>query len=399
MKRIVVVGLGVLLLGILVWALWPAPAPVSVVTATRGPFVEYVEEEGRTDLRSPYAIRAPISGYLRRVVWEVGDEVEAGAVLFQLESLPAPALDARTREQAQQTVDAAKARVEATEAEWRVRQADRSLAERELARGQSLFEQQLITEAEFDRFQVAKDRAVSAEQSARSALDVATFEWRNAKAVLSVEEGRRGDEQQRVLEVAAPFDGHVLSRLRWDEGPIQAGEPVLELGDLRQLEVRVDLLSMDAVRVSEGMRVELTRWGGEQDLPARVRRVEPSGIMRLSALGVEEQRVPVLVQFESPREEWASLGKGFRVEARFILWESDDVMQIPVSALFREGDEWSVFVVDEGRARLRTVEPGRRSRLWSQVLEGLDEGEMVVIHPGDHIRDGSRVDPDVRPYR
>ena len=165
----------------------------------------------------------------------------------------------------------------------------------------------------------------------------------------------------------------------------------MEIGDLDELEVVVDLLSVDAVRVRPGMRVVLERWGGDDDLEGRVRMVEPGGFTRVSARGVDEQRVPVRVEITSDREEWAHLGDGYRVEARFILWKGEDVLQIPTSALFRSDDRWAVFVMDHERARLRQVETGRRSGLTTQVVDGLEEGEFVITHPGDRVEDGSRV--------
>jgi HlyD family secretion protein len=195
-----------------------------------------------------------------------------------------------------------------------------------------------------------------------------------------------------VLAVAAPVGGVVLSRERCCEGPIQAGAPVLEIGRLDELEVRVDLLSMDAVRVEAGKRVLIEDWGGETVLEGRVRRVEPAGFMRVSALGVEEQRVPVLVEITSPREQWQSLGTGFRVEARFILWAGDDVLQVPSSALFRQGEGWAVFVVEDGRLSTRVVEPGRESGLMREITDGLSAGEAVVAHPSDALEEGLRVE-------
>lgn len=400
MKRKIVLGLiGAAILAALVTALWPAPIPVSAIVAERNHFTEYVEEEGRTDLREPYTMTAPIGGYLRRITLEAGDDISAGDVLFELEPIPAPALDARTREQARETMGAARARMEAAEAKLEARKTEAEYAAKEFERAETLFERNLISSAEYDRARTDRDRTRSAERAARNAHETATYEWRNAQAVLDIEEGRRAPEDAPVLRVRAPITGKVLARHRWDEGPVQAGEPLLELGDLTQLEVRVDLLSMDAVRVEEGMKVVLTRWGGDRDLPAQVRRVEPKGFMRVSALGVEEQRVPVLVVLDAPREDWARLGNGYRVEARFILWEGDDVLQIPVSALFRHEDEWSVFVVEDSRAVRRRIEAGRRSGLWTQVLSGLEADETVIIHPGDHIEDGVRVEVEIRPYR
>jgi HlyD family secretion protein len=180
---------------------------------------------------------------------------------------------------------------------------------------------------------------------------------------------------------------------------VQSGEAVLELGDLDRLEVKVELLSMDAVRVRPGMRVVLERWGGGDDLEGRVRLVEPAGFEKISALGVEEQRVPVWVEIVTPRDRWNRLGEGYRVEARFILWEGEDIIQIPTSALFRDEDRWAVFVVEQDRARLRQVEVGLRSGLWSQITAGLEPDEIIVTHPGDRVKDGGRIQVDLRPYR
>jgi multidrug efflux pump subunit AcrA (membrane-fusion protein) len=220
-----------------------------------------------------------------------------------------------------------------------------------------------------------------------------------ARAVVEIADGQRPSDEQPTLDLYAPIDGMVLRRHRWSEGTVAAGERVLEIGDLSRMEVLVDLLSMDATRVEAGMRVELVRWGGEETLEGRVRRVEPSGFTRISALGVEEQRVPVWIEFASPQGDWASLGDGFRIEARFILWEGEGIVQIPTSALFREADAWHVFVVDNGRAHLRQVETGRRSSLWTQISDGLETGEIVITHPGDRIGDGTRVQADLRMYR
>jgi HlyD family secretion protein len=195
--------------------------------------------------------------------------------------------------------------------------------------------------------------------------------------------------------VRAPIAGTITKRHRCCEGPAQAGEQILEIGDLEaDLEIQVDLLSVEAVRVRPGMRVVIERWGGVDELEGRVRRVEPSGFTRVSALGVDEQRVPVLVEIASPREQWANLGDGFRIEARFILWEGDDVTHIPTSALFRSDNRWSVYVVENERAVQRGVTIGRRSGLRTQVVEGLREGETIITHPGDRIGDGVRVAVD-----
>jgi HlyD family secretion protein len=394
-SRKIVLALALLaLLLLLAWALRPAALRVSVAEVHRGPLVESVEEEGRTHLRDTYVVSAPIGGYLKRVVLEPGDPVAAGETVFELEPPPAPALDARTREQARETLAAARARLQAARAEQGNREAELTLAGNELRRARQLFEQSLVAESELDRAESAVARARSAVAAARASVEAAGFEVENARAVIEIAEGERSGDTGRLLGVAAPVGGVVLSRERCCEGVIQAGAPVLEIGRLDELEVRVDLLSMDAVRVREDTRVVIEGWGGERPLAGRVRRVEPAGFMRISALGVEEQRVPVLVEITSPREHWSDLGVGFRVETRFVLWEGEDVLQAPSSALFRVRDQWRVFVVEEGRLALRAVEPGRESGLMRQILSGLSAGELVVSHPDDRLEEGLRVEPE-----
>lgn len=380
----------------LVWAMLPSPLPVSAVVAERGPFVEFVEDEGRASVRDPYVVSAPISAYLRRVALEPGDSVAEGDVVFELEPMPSPALDPRAREQARDAEAAGWVRVARAEAERQLAQAQRSRADAEYLRHVELAAEGFISTERLEALRSERDARRAAERAAAHAVEVARFELEVARAALAVTDGTRVAVGQPVLAVRAPIGGVVVERHRCCEGPVAAGEPVLDVGDLDTLEVRIDLLSMDAVRVRPGIRVVLERWGGEP-LEGRVRRVEPRGFERVSALGVEEQRVPVWVTIESPREDWAALGQGYRVEGRFILWAAEDVLQVPTSALFRVGDRWQVFVVESGRARLRAVTPGRRSGLSSEILDGLEEGEVVVSHPGDRIADGVRVAPEMRP--
>jgi HlyD family secretion protein len=195
----------------------------------------------------------------------------------------------------------------------------------------------------------------------------------------------------RPFAIRSPIDGVVLKRLRESEAVVPAGEPLLELGDPRRLEIVSDLLSTDAVKVRPGAPVLLEQWGGDHPIRARVRRVEPSGFMKVSALGVEEQRVNVVMDFEDPLEAWSALGDGYRVEVRVVVWEGEGVLKVPTSSLFRRGEDWAVFAVSGGRADLRLLEVGRRNGAFAQVVSGLREGESVVLHPSDALRDGSRV--------
>jgi HlyD family secretion protein len=390
-RKIVLLAIGLLLVLVLIWALRPAPVAVSVAVAERGPLVESIREEGRTRLRDTYTVSAPIDGYLHRVALEPGDEVSAGDVVFELEPPPAPALDARSQTQAREDLAAARARLEAARAARDNRISELELAEREYQRVARLHERELVPESELDRAATALERNRTALAAAEAAVEAARYEVENARAVLDVAEGARSEEDDRRLRVAAPVSGTVLDRQRCCEGVIRAGEAVLEIGALDELEVQVDLLSMDAVRVSPGMPVRIEHWGGERVLEGEVRRVEPSGFMRVSALGVEEQRVPVRVRLTSPREHWKGLGAGYRVEARFILWQGEDVLQIPASALFRAGEGWQVFRIDDGRIRRQAVEPGRRSGLMREIRSGLSAGDRVVSHPSDRLEDGLRV--------
>lgn len=393
-KRWILPLLAVVLLLVLALALRPSPLPVTVAEIVSGTFVEAVDEEGRTRLRNTYTVSAPIAGYLLRVQPEPGDEVELGEVLFRMEPHPAPALDARSLEQARENLAAARARQQNARANLETVAADARYAEGEYQRYSELHERGLVSTAEMDRARSQRDRQAAAERAAQYAVEVAGFEIESARAVLDIASGQRPPEDQPELQVRAPVSGVVLRRHRCCEGAVMAGEPVLDVGSLTDLEVQVDLLSMAAVRVRPGMRVLLSGWGGNETLEGVVRRVEPAGFTRVSALGVEEQRVPVIVDFAAPEEAWTALGVGFRVEAEFMLWEAEDVLQAPASALFRAEDRWQVFVVEDGRARRREVEPGRQSGLRVQILSGLAVGEQVVTHPGDRLVDGARVSLD-----
>ena len=392
LRRKVFWGVAILVVGgLLSWALMPAPIPVSATEVEAGPFVELVEEEGRTRLRDSFAISAPINGFLQRVQLETGDPVERGQVVFRLEPLPVPALDARSLEQARENLSASRARLATARAHLETARTDAVFAESEFQRYQQLRERELVSATEMERVRSVRDRRQSEARAAEHAVEVARFEVESARAVLDIASGQQPEGDQTLLEVRSPASGLVLERHRCCEGAINAGDVVLEVGDLAALEVQVDLLSMDAVRVRPGMRVEISGWGGETVLEGRVRRVEPAGFTRVSALGVDEQRVPVIVDFADVAEAAEHLGVAFRVEAAFVLWEGDSVIQVPTSALFRVEDRWAVFVVEDGRARQRWVEPGRRSGMDSQIESGLQPGEFVLVHPGDRVRDGVRV--------
>lgn len=395
-KKLLTTLFVLLVVALLAWALRPAPVPVGAARAATGPFVESVDEEGRTRLRDSYTVSAPIGGFLQRVTLDAGDRVELGQVLFRLEPHPAPALDTRSVEQARDQLAAAQARLRSARANLETTQAETRFADSEYVRYRQLFERELISATEIERRQSVRDRARAIENSAAHAVEVARAEVDSARAVVEISSGQRSAEDYPQLDVRSPAAGLVLRRHRCCEGAVNAGDPIMDVGDLNDLEIQVDLLSMDAVRVRPGMRVRIGGWGGDDVLEGRVRRVDPAGFTRTSALGVDEQRVPVIVHFADPEAAAQALGVGFRVEAEFLLWEADDVLQIPTSALFRAAGRWSVFVVADGRATLRAVEPGRRSGLMTQIVDGLSAGQIVITHPGDRVREGARVNAELR---
>lgn len=395
MKKKLLAGFGLLLLaGVLVLALRPAAVPVTPAEVVSDSFTETVEEEGRTRLRETWQITAPVDGWLRRVALEPGDPVTRGDPLFRMEGRPAPALDARGREQAREQLSAAESRLASARSELEARETERELAETEYERSHRLHERDMISSEERDRRRSRMVAARAAERSAGHAVETARFERNMARANLEVADGERAPDDAPVLAVPSPLSGVIVRRHRESEGPVAAGEAVLEVGDMDLLEVEVDLLTVEAVRLEPGMPVVIERWGGGEDLEGRVRRVEPGGFERVSALGVDEQRVPVRVEITSPRQDWDRLGEDFRVEARFIVWEGEDVTQVPAGAVFRSGDQEAVYVIEEGRAQLRPVNTGRRSGLWVQVRDGLEPGETVIRNPGDRVTDGARVRPD-----
>lgn len=388
-RTLIFAGIALLVLVVMIISFRTPPALVDSAVVTRGPFQIAVEEEGRTRLPDRFEVSAPVAGHLNRVILEPGDEVAQGDTLFTLNPAPADALDARSGAQAQASVARAESALAAAESAVEVQRAQAELADRELQRVQRLVEQGHLPREALDRAQAEARSASARLRTAEFQVDVARHERENAEAALSI---AGGELRSEPLRVNAPIDGVVLTRARQSAGRVQPGEPILTLGDLRSLQVEVDLLSPDAVRLNPGMRVELERWGGDEVLPGRVRRIEPAGFTHISALGVEEQRVWVIVDFESDRDDWKDLGDGYRVEARFILWEGEDVLQIPASALFREEETWAVYVVEGDEAVRRTVTPGRRSGLLAEIQSGLEPGERVILHPGGDIHPGRHVE-------
>ncbi len=364
-KRIglLLIALAVILL--LLWSFRPESVAVSLAPVVRAPLQVTVEEEGISRVRDRYELSAPVAAYMARLPWEVGDAVQQGQVMVMLQPVPPQLLDRRERERAQ----AAVAEAEATY----------GLARSELNRIRPLFERGDVSESALNQAQAAAGQALANLRAARALLEYSLAE-------------PDGSAPERV-PLVSPVDGRVLAIAQKSAGTVAAGAPLLTVGNPERLEVAVDVLSAEAVKIRPGMPVLITGWGGDEVLEGRVRRVEPAGFTEISALGVEEQRVWVIVDIVSPREIWAGLGDGYRVEAAFVTWADDDVLQVPASALFRENGEWAAFVVEEGTANLRPVTVGRRAELAVQVLEGLSVGEQVITHPSTDVADGVPVVP------
>ncbi len=368
-------------------ALWPTSVAVDVAPIERGLLEVTVDEEGETRVRDRFVVSAPVSGRVLRIEIEPGDTVAKGATIATIAPAASTLLDPRTRAEASARVQAAQAAVGRARAEMQRARAALDLAVAEARRARDLGE--LISKQERD---LRENQARVAEEEFKAgafAVRAAEEELRAARAQLMADGvgGASGDQ----ITVRAPVDGVVLKRLRESESVVAAGEPLLEIANRKQLEIVSDLLSTDAVRVKPGDPVRIEQWGGERALAGRVRRIEPAGFTKISALGVEEQRVNVIVDFDDPAAASSRLGDGYRVEVRVVIWQKDGVLKAPTSSLFRHGDGFAVFVVDDGKARLQPVQVGQRNGLEAEILSGRNEGDVVVVHPPDTLSDGTRV--------
>lgn len=385
--------LGLLFLGaviaLLVFAWMPKPVPVELSTATRGTLRVTVDEDGRTRVKDRYIVSMPLTGNAARIELDPGDRVERGDILARVVPLASPLLDERTRQTSQAQVAAATASERQAAAQIERARTALEFAERELERQKKLFERGATSEEALDQATLEAQIRKADLASAKFAARVARYEVEMAQAALGRVSGLGGAEDEQMI-VPSPIEGMVLKVLQKSEGVLQAGSPLLELGDPSALEIVVDLLTSDAIRVNPGAKTSIERWGGEP-LEGRVRLVEPSAFTRISSLGVEEQRVNTIIELTSPRDKWKSLRDGYRVETRIVVWEKDGVLTVPGSAVFRHGDGWAVFAVKDGIAKLTPVEVGERNSLEVQVLAHLEEGARVVAHPSDRVEDGVQV--------
>jgi len=391
-KHPLIFFIAALITGLLIWGFWPQPVMVEGIAAKYAPMTVSIEEEGRTRVIDRYVISASVDGVACRQQLKVGDTVQRGQVLLGITPLQSQVLDPRSRALAKAKVAAAESALHATEEQANAASASAQLANNELKRLQPLMKQAVISREEFDNARTEVQRTAANKRSADFSVEVTKYELEAARSALQYSAAVDSGEPAERVPVRSPIDGKILKVVRECEGPVRTGDPLLEVGDPSALEIEVDVLSADAVRIKPGMKVLFDRWGGDKPLEGLVRIVEPVGFTKVSALGVEEQRVLIISDFVSEAELWSRLGDGYRVEANFVLWQQENVLQIPASSLFRYNGGWAVFIIDNDLAVRREVKVGQRNGLIAQILEGVNEGVRVINHPSDEVDDGKRVE-------
>jgi HlyD family secretion protein len=375
------------------WAFWPQPIPADIAEIGTGTLEVTVDEEGMTRIRDLYAVSAPIAGKVLRSPLEVGDQVNSHDTVVAIIEPTAPAfLDVRSRRETEAAAAAAEAAVALAQAQVTEAESQLSFAVSEAKRADELARRGTIAERTHEQALVQVDTSKARLASANATLEVRKRELESAKARLIGPEEVEQDaaDASCCVQVHAPVDGEVLDIVTESEQVVAAGTPLVEIGDPANLEIVVDLLSSDAVRVPDGAEARIDGWGGPT-LAAQVRRIESAGFTKVSALGIEEQRVKAVLDLVDPPSAWAGLGHGYRVVVHVII-EREEALLVPLGALFRRGDSWATFVVDsDNRVHVRNVTIGARNTRFAAVLNGLSSGDRVVLHPSDRIVDGVRV--------
>jgi HlyD family secretion protein len=376
-----------------IWALWPKPVPVEVAQIRRGSLLVTVEDEGKTRIKDVYTVSAPITGKVVRLSLDAGDRVKKDATTVAIIEPMAPAfLDVRTQRELEAHVEAAKASVALAEAETNQAAAELEFAQSELTRARALMRSKTISERTLERARIDVETRQASLARAKANLEVRKRELESAQArLIAPEEAWKGEVPAGCcVTVKAPVSGRVLRVLQESERVIVAGTPLIEIGNPDNLELIVDLLSADAVKVAEGATAEIEGWGGTP-LSAKVTRIEPAGFTKVSALGIEEQRVRTILKLQDPSDDAIRLGHEYRVFVRIGVYEAASVLKVPISALFRRGERWAVYVVENGRTNVTSIEIGHRNAAFAEVLGGLQEGVFVIVHPSDRVRENIRV--------
>ncbi|HEX5691254.1 MAG TPA: HlyD family efflux transporter periplasmic adaptor subunit [Roseiflexaceae bacterium] len=392
MKKLLRIAVPALMIGGLVYAVVVAwrPAPIAVESArvSCGPLRVTIDAEGRTRVRNRYVVAAPVTGKLRRITLNRGDQVARDAIVAQLEPLPLTPLDPRQHAEAKARVAAAEQLQQEAEAGVTRARTDCEQAQRELTRATHLVESGDLARQEFERIRNAAQTCQSQLSAAQFRARAAAAEIEIARAMLLAVQRTGQGGGNATVSVRAPIGGRVLRVLEESERVVQAGAPLLELSNT-VLEIVVDVLSTDAVKIKPGVAVLIEGWGGARALPARVRLIEPSGFTKVSALGIEEQRVNIIADFS---EADVPLGDGYRVEARIVYWEAQETVKVPLSALFRREEDWYVFVIEQDLARERRVIIGEHTAFEAEARQGLQEGEEVIVHPSNQVKAGIRIE-------
>ena len=389
----------------LLGAFWPRALAVDLALVESGPMQLTVRDEGETRIVDVFVLSAPLTGRLRRIELEPGDAVvRSESIVAELEPTDAELLDPRSEAEAKAQLSAAESAAGLAQAEVEKAEAELAFARSEVERARELARDGSLSLRDLEADETALKARVAALTVAEATRQVRDFELQRVRAQLLTPEELQA---QRVncgcLSLTSPVDGRVLRVLRESEGPVAAGTGLVEIGDPAELEIVLDLLSMDAVRVEPGQKAYIENWGGDGRLEALVRRVEPFGFTKVSALGIEEKRVNVVLDIVSPVEQWSRLGHGYQVDVGIVLWESPGVLKVPVTSLFRNGGHWALFVREEGRAVRRDVDVGHRTDSEAEIVDGVDAGEEIVVYPGADRgslggRPGGRGSP-VRPQR
>ena len=388
-NRIILWGLiGIFLIAALIFAFRPQPVPVDLATIANGPMAVAIDEEGETRVRDMFVVSAPVSGDMERVILEPGDRVVTGkTILTKINPTSSAVLDQRTEAQMQASVQAARSAINIAESDIERLRSDHVLAIKERDRMRPLLDRDYVSQSAFDKAEAAVNTAAAALHAAEAALGMRRSELQIARSALMPRIHRTSGSEH--IDLTAPIDGVVLQVSRESAGPIAQGSPIMDIGDPSDIEIVADLLSEDAVRIAPGDPVEISGWGGGM-LQGTVRVVEPFAFTKISALGIEEQRVNVIIDFAVP-EDAAGLGHGYRVDVAVVTWREDAVLSVPMTALFRQGDIWQVYVDRNGRAVLSDIEVGEMNGRYAQILGGLSEGDRVIEHPSGRIDDGSRI--------
>lgn len=384
-------------IGLLVFAFLPEPIKVGMVAVSKSDLLVTIEGEGKTRIHDIYVVSAPVDGRVTRITSEPGDRLEAGkTVIANMYPANPQFLDKRSETQAKADVDGAKAALALANSRVKQVKAQLEFDQADFKRTQELYKKNSVSKAGLERAELSLKTLRAELETAESNQKVMQSRLASAKVRLlqpdSIELASKEEEQDCQICIHSPVDGSLLRILHKSEGIVPVGTPLVEVGDPNNLEVIIEMLSNNAVKVNVGDDALIKRWGGNEDIRARVRVIEPSGFTKISALGVEEQRVNVILSLIDPIEKWNSLGDAFRVEAAIIVDSANDVLTVPLSALFRDNEKWSVFKVVDGEAVLQKVKVGRKNDRLAEIMDGLVVGEQIIIHPGNAIENGSRIE-------